>query len=476
LRAVLSILKKLYRWEYIWLCLIVLTTLVLHFVIIDKPKSLILDEQHYIKEARNIIEKQSFIFREHPPLGKLFIVAGEYIFNGFKSPVIDTETTTKAINSTSTVIDVSDASVFKIDKMIKIDDEQMIVRSIDTALNQITVERGYIGTTATSHTAQRTIYVFDDNSVGWRFFPIVLGTAGIVLFYFICRKLNMSNRAASIAAFLLAFENMTFIQNSVAMLDVFPFFFMMAAFLLYLTRRYFSAGIAAGLSALSKLFGALAVPAMIIHWFFSRVNRSRWFAVTVALSAITFVVLLPVLEYVVTHDFENPLDRIKNMLSLTSSLTFETTTHPSMAEPWWWVLWYKTMPYSWSPNYISAISPSIFVLILPAFAYMIYRAVKRDEAGLFGAAWFFSTYVLWIPLILITDRITYPFYFYPTIGAVCLGVGMGISQLIDIFKGRESGKLKWTILGVIVFIFLAHIVSFMILFPLFPINLYEPFH
>ncbi len=453
------------------------STLVLHFVIVAKPTSLILDEQHYVKEARNIIENRDFVFREHPPLGKLIIVAGDYIFSGFKSPVKDTGTTIQQAitDNTSTVIDVSDASVFSISKTIRIDDEQMKVQSINTELNQLTVERGYSGTNATSHAAQRTIYVFNDNPLGWRFFPIILGTASIVLFYFICRKLNMSNRAASIATFLLAFENMTFIQNSVAMLDVFMLFFMMAAFLLYLARRYFSAGIAVGLSALSKLLGAMAVPVMIIHWFFSRVNRSRWFAVTVALSAITFVVLLPVLEYIVTHDFVNPYDRMKNMLSLTSSLTFENTTHPCMAHPWWWVFWYKAMPFFYSPNYISAISPSVFVLIVPAFAYMIYRAVKRDEAGLFGAAWFFSTYVLWIPLVLITNRITYPFYFYPTIGAVCLGVGMGISQLIDIFKGRRSGKLKWTILGIIVFIFLAHIVSFIILFPLLPIKFYEMF-
>jgi dolichyl-phosphate-mannose-protein mannosyltransferase len=473
LKTVLSLLKRLYRWQYIWLCLIVLTTLILHFVIIDKPDSLILDEQHYVKEARNIIQNQSFIFREHPPMGKLIIVAGEYIFSGFKSPVIDAGTTTQYVNATSTVIDVSDASAFSIDKMIKIDDEQMKVQSIDTALNQITVERGYIGTTATGHPAQRTIYAFNDNTWGWRFFPIVLGTASIVFFYFICRRLNMTNRAASIATFLLAFENMTFIQNSVAMLDVFMLFFMFAAFLLYLSRRYIAAGITVGLGALSKLMGTMAVPTMIIHWFFSRVNRSRWFALTVALSLITFVVLLPGLEYLVTHHFENPYDRIKSMLSLTGSLTFANTTHPSMAWPWEWVFWYKTMPFWWSPNYISAISPSIFVLIVPAFAYMVFRAIKRDEAGLFGAAWFFSTYILWIPLVLITDRITYPFYFYPTIGAVCLGVGMGISQLIDIFKGRKSGKLKWTILGIIILIFLAHIVSFMILYPLFPIKLYS---
>jgi predicted membrane-bound dolichyl-phosphate-mannose-protein mannosyltransferase len=240
-----------------------------------------------------------------------------------------------------------------------------------------------------------------------------------------------------------------------------------------------------GLSALGKLLGFMALPAIVIHWIFSRVSRSRWFALTVVLSVIVFVGLLPVLEWAVTHDFVNPVKlvhdavgwhvegRIATMLDLSGSLKFSNTTHPSLERPWEWVFWYKPMPYWWSPNYISAISPSIFVLIIPAFAYMIYKTVRRDEAGLFGSSWFFSTWVLWIPLSLITNRVSYPFYFYPSIGAVCLGVGMGLSQLIDIFKARPAGKLKWTILGIIIFIFVAHIVSFMILYPLFPINWYQ---
>ena len=474
MKIAVAVIKKLYRWQYIWLCLIVLATLVLHFVIIANPDSLILDEQHYIKEARNIFQNHSFIFLEHPPLSKLIIAAGDYIFSGFKSPVKDIGTTQQAItDNTSTVIYVSDASLFKVGKTIEIDGEQMNVQSIDTALNQITIERGVYGTTATSHAAQQTIYVFNDNPWGWRVFPILFGTGFIVLFYFICLRLNMSNRAASIATFLLAFENMTFVQNSVAMLDVFYVFFMFLAFFLYLSRKYISAGISVGLSALGKLLGFMALPAMVIHWFFSKANRSRWFALTVVLSVIAFVVLLPTLEYFVTHNFINPVDRLKTMINLSDSLKFSNTTHPSLERPWEWVFWYKPMPYWWSPNYISAISPSIFVLIIPAFAYMIYRAVKRDEAGLFGSAWFFSTWVLWIPLSLITNRVSYPFYFYPSIGAVCLGVGMGISQLIDIFKARPSGKLKWTILGIIIFILVAHIVSFMLLYPLFPINWYQ---
>jgi dolichyl-phosphate-mannose-protein mannosyltransferase len=473
LKAVLGFLKKLNRWQYVWLCLIVLAMLVLHFILIANPTDLILDEQHYVKEARNIIQNHSFIFLEHPPLSKLIIVAGEYVFSGFKSPVKDAGTLQKPIVSSTTVIDVADASIFKVGKTIKIDDEIMKIRNIDTALNQITVERGYIGTTATSHASMRTIYFFDDNPWCWRFFPITFGIGTIVIFYFICRRLNMSNTAASIATFFLAFENMTFVQDSVAMLDVFYVFFMFAAFLLYLSRRYISAGIAVGLSALGKVLGALTMPVLILHWFFTRFRRSRWFALTVALSVITFALGLPALEAIITHHFANPVDRLKTLVDLSSSLTFANTTHPSLSRPWQWVFGYKVMPFWYNPNFISAISPSVWVLIVPAFGYMVYRAVRRDEAGLFGSAWFFCTYVLWIPLSLITNRVSYPFYFYPSIGAVCLGIGMGITKLIDIFRARPSGKLKWTVLSIIILIFLAHIASFIVMYPLMPIKWYS---
>jgi dolichyl-phosphate-mannose-protein mannosyltransferase len=396
LKSVPALLRRFYKWEHFWLCLLVVATLILHFAIVDKPTSLVLDEQYYVNEARNIIENHSIQFEEHPPLAKLFIVAG--------------------------------------------------------------------------------IRLFGDNTLGWRFFSITMGTAGIILFYFICRRLDMSPKATNIATFLLALENMTFIQASVAMLDVFFLVFMLAAFLLYLNRKYIAAGISAGLSGLAKLIGALAVPAMVVHWFFTRQRHSRWFALTLVLSIVAFVGLMPLFDYCIVQNFSgltSPLERIKTMLSLTGSITFTSSSHESMSRPWEWLLTYRPMPFWWTPHYISGISPSVWALTIPTFAYMVYKAVKRNEAGLFGAAWFASTYLLWIPASLITNRLSYVFYFYPTIGAVCIGMGMGLSELLDLFRRRESGKLKWTVLGIVVLVILAHLVSFMILYPLFPIKLYK---
>jgi dolichyl-phosphate-mannose-protein mannosyltransferase len=396
LKSVVARLRRFYRWQHFWLCLLVVLTLALHFLIVANPPALVLDEQYYVKEARNIIANHAIQFQEHPPLAKLFIVSG--------------------------------------------------------------------------------IELFGDNTLGWRFFSIFMGTACIVLFYFICRRLGMSYWAVNLATFLLALENMSFVQASVAMLDVFFLAFMLAAFLLYLNRRYVFSGIAAGLGVLAKLTAAFGIPAMIIHWFFTREKRSRWFALTLVIAVVVFFGLMPLLDYAIVRNFTDvtsPLARLRTMLSMSGSLTFASSYHESMARPWSWLLTYRPMPFWWTPHYISGISPSVWALTIPAFGYTVFKAVKRDEAGLFGAAWFFSTYLLWIPLDIITDRLTYVYYFYPSIGAVCIGLGLALSDLLGIFRKRPSGKLKWTVLGVVVLVILVHIVSFMILYPLFPIKLYK---
>ncbi len=387
-------LSRVYRWEYFWLCLLVVVTLAMHFIIITNPSEPIFDEQHYLNDARNIIEKQETLRLEHPPLAKLFIVAG--------------------------------------------------------------------------------IELFGDNPWGWRFFSVIFGTATIVLFYFLCRRLNMSRTATSIATFLLALENMTFVQASVAMLDVYCVTFMLAAFLLYVSRKYIASGVAGGLSALAKLNGALALPGIFIHWLFSRQSRSWRFVLIVLAAPLAFVALMPLFDFAIVRSFSalvDPISRIKTMLSLSSSLTFAAVDHPSLTRPWEWLLSYKYMGYYAAPHYTSAISPSIWALVIPTFAYLVYRAVKGSEAGLFGAAWFASTYLIWIPLSIITDRVSYIFYFYPTVGAICLGLGLGLSQLLDFYQKRRPGKLKRTILALFIFYLVAHLACFVGFSPVFPTHL-----
>lgn len=378
------ILRRIYRWEHFWLCLMVLVTLAMHFSLIATPQELMFDEQHYIKDARSIVDGAGTQRPEHPPLGKLIIAAG--------------------------------------------------------------------------------VRLLGDNPWGWRFLSVIFGTAGIILFYFLCRRLNMPRKATLLATFLLAFENMTFIQASIAMLDVFSNALMLGAFLLYLRRGYITSGITAGLSTLAKLNGALALPAIAIHWLFSRQGRSWKFVLIAVLAPTIFMALMPFFDYLASGKLDSPFERINAIMSLSGSLTFATVQHEAASRPWEWLLSYRPMAYWYTPHYTSGISFSIWALVIPAALYMLYRAIKGNEAGLFGIAWFASTYLVWIPISILTDRVSFLYYFYPVVGSICLGIGLGLDQLLDRFA---SGKPKWGVRGGITAYLLLHASAFVILTPVF---------
>ncbi len=377
---------RIINWEYFWLCLCLLITLGMHLSIVTQVNDLIMDEAHYIKDARSIILTHVDQRPEHPPLSKLFIVAG--------------------------------------------------------------------------------IYAFGDNPWGWRVPGIIMGTISIALLYIICRRLQMSRRGASIATALFAFENFAFVMASIAMLDVFFVTLMLAFFALYLYRQYALSGIFIGLAALAKLFAAMAAPVLAIHWFLTKTKQSRWFALTIILAPISLLVFIAVFDFAMNRQLENPVSRIINMLTLTGSLKFSNVSHPSLSRPWEWLLNYKPMAFWYTPNYYCNLNPNVWILMIPTALFMLYKAIKRDDAGLFGFAWFFCTFVLWIPASIITDRVSFLFYFYPTIGALCLGLGLAIDKIIE-WLPSHSLKVKIPVWGGLGIFFLVHAASFVLLTPVF---------
>ncbi len=394
MEVIKKFIRRLNRWEYGWLCLLVMLALAMHFVSITNPNELILDEQYYIPDARSIIHGEDCTRVEHPSLGKLFIASG--------------------------------------------------------------------------------LIIFGDNPFGWRFFSVIFGAAGIVFFYLVCRRLAMPRRAACLAVFLLVLENMTFVQASVAMLDVFTLFFMLVCFWLYLRGNYLLAGVAAGLCSLTKLTGILIVLAILLHWLMVRRDKQWRFVGAAILVPLSFMALMPLFDYFAYGHLTNPVERLEVMFSLSSSLTFANNTHPSASRPWMWVLLPLIMPYWYEPNYMSAVSFNIWALIIPAVVYISFQAVRKSEAGLFALSWFAATYLIWMPISLVTDRVSYVYYFYPTVGAICIGLGMGLSQLAEIGQAGKTGKLKRIAIPAVVAYMVLHVVVFVIMSPFTWLSWYSP--
>lgn len=415
---------RLVRWEYFWLSLIVIITFIMHLSVITRPADLILDEQHYIPAARSIIENRTDPRPEHPTLGKL-LLAGSILSLG-------------------------------------------------------------------------------DNPVGWRALPVLFGTLDIVFIFLICRRLRMNRRATNLTVFFFGFENMTFIQASVAMLDVFVFTFMLASFWLYLRKNYSLSAVSLALSALCKLTGALGAGAIGMHWLITNwttvketlafiaartlkapllkrlrpnfnfelaLNSKTWwktadFVASMLIAPLTFLTFMPVCDYIATDKLTNPVWRIQEMLSLMSSLTFATVQHDSLSRPWEWLYNPKPMPYWYTPNYSGGISWTVWVLIIPAVIYLACRMFKGNNSATFAFWWFVFTYVTWIPASIITDRISFVFYFYPTIGAVCIGIGLAFSRLLK-YARRRNNAWQWVIPALIGAFMAAHLVFLAFFGPMF---------
>jgi dolichyl-phosphate-mannose--protein O-mannosyl transferase len=477
--------QRFLHWEFLGLFIIVLATLIFHFVAIERPPTIVWDEVWYVGDARSIISGTGELRPEHPPLAKLFIVAGDYIFNGFKIPEKDTEATTQQYigsdSTNDTVIDVSDASKFSVGTTIRIESEQMQITGIDTALNQITVKRGVGGTNVWSHNIQQTIYVFTDNAFGWRFFSIIFGTIGIVLFYFICRKLKFPWKATMLATFLFAFEDMTFLHSGLALLDVYMVTFMLAAVLFYLDEKYIWMGIFVALSANCKLAGVLIIIAIFLHWAIYRRDKWKSFSLSLVVAAVSFVVFLVFFDFFIKGGLENPITRINSLFSGTAANQFTVPKLSISSRPWTWIYPQFINPsynspfivYSYDPQYISFISSTIQILIIPTIGYMIYKATKGSKPAGMVLLWFLATYLIWIPLDILTNRVTFVFYFLSATPAICIGLGMALSDALDYLKKRRTELNRLTTgvalsYGVIGLYLLIHLAIFIVFNPAIP--------
>ena len=312
------------------------------------------------------------------------------------------------------------------------------------------------------------IQLFGDNPFGWRVFSILFGAVSIILFYFICGSLNMPRRAQLLATYLFGFENLSFTQSSLAVLDVYSVTFMLSAFLLYLKMKHIASGVCVGLGALAKLPGALAFPAIFLDWLFTGIRRVRRLMLLAFSAVISFLVFYPLLHFATSRTLASPFDLLREGLRQGGSLTFHSGYHEGASRPWDWLLGPQALFYNFDPQYIAMVTPTIWILIIPSVIYMIAKATKGSRASLFGLSWFAGTYLIWIAVSLVTDRVTYMYYFYPTVGAICIGIGLGLNQLLELWGKPGQKSLRRMTIVVVSGYLAVHLALFLILSPVLP--------
>lgn len=197
------------------------------------------------------------------------------------------------------------------------------------------------------------IKLFGDNPLGWRFMSALVGSLMILLIAYIAQRLFYSPLLTTLAAALMALDGLALVHSRTALLDNFLAFFILAAVALFLSEKYWWAGVFFGLALSTKwsalyfllLFGVIA----LYRTFAGNTGRDL---IRPTLSKIGSLGLLPLAIYVTSwwgwfassrgwdrNHSENPISSLifyhQEMLHFHTGLDDK---HPYQANPWSWLI------------------------------------------------------------------------------------------------------------------------------------------
>lgn len=289
-----------------------------------------------------------------------------------------------------------------------------------------------------------------NNEYGFRLPSVIFGTLSILVFYLLLKRVSGDKLLSLIATFLFSFDNLVFVHSRIATLDIFVLFFMILGFYWYFERRMVFSGVAFALSTLCKIGGLYGVLSIgIYHLGKSLLSKEEGaeqrpivrkledLERLVIAYGLSFMGLLFVMDRLWVG-YSSPIDHLTFILSYTKALVAPFPTG-IQSYPWQWLLNQVQIPYLkvdvnkiadgavvgtyTSIHFNGAMNPLIVYLTLPTIIYAAYLFYsKRDELSLFTVAWFVGTYLPFIPMAILWNRIMYLFYFLNTTPSVCIAI------------------------------------------------------
>lgn len=281
-----------------------------------------------------------------------------------------------------------------------------------------------------------------ENALAYRLPSAVFGTL-LLLFLYLTVKRLASDQVALYAATILSFDTLTLIHSRIFMLDIFMVSFMVLGFYLFLRGRYVVAGMAIGLSALSKEMGVIGIAIVITFLVLERASShtlmTRESAMQAAKILLGFAVPVVLLAGLMTIWWNTtPWQDLARLglykvdhYNLDGSYVDVGSDIPRsgiICPPWLWILNRNVIEYYSGTvgglvlSYVGEMNPMLIYLMLPGVAYSAWSYWRtRSRLDLFALVWWVGTYVTMYP-IAFAGRSMYLFYMLPTMGAVSIMV------------------------------------------------------
>lgn len=328
------------------------------------------------------------------------------------------------------------------------------------------------------------IKIFGYHEFGWRISAALVGTASIVMIFYIAQRLFNNYYLALCAGILMSADGLHLVMSRTALLDIFLMFFTLLGFFFLLRNQHFAAGISLGLAAATKWSGLYYLAAYIAFTLYVDYRRNKALELETPLRTlirekllkrILQYILIPIGVYILSwigwffntsgydrswansqrHGFFSFIPGpIRSLWHYHAEMwNFHTTltaTHPYSANPWSWLImgrptsFYYQAPHGCGAN---ACAQEVLALGTPllwwsgvaaiaiTFGYWIARREWQSGLLLLSLA---AGYLPWFNW---QKRTVFNFYTIAFEPFLILIIVFALSKLLE---PNESGEiLKW---------------------------------
>ncbi len=216
------------------------------------------------------------------------------------------------------------------------------------------------------------IKLFGYHEFGWRISAALVGTASIIMIFYVSKRLFNNYFLALGAEILMSADGLHLVMSRTALLDIFLMFFTLLGFLFILRGQHYAAGISLGLAAATKWSGVYYLVAYLAFTLYVEYRQNRALELEhpikqvvrqkLWLRALQYIVI-PIVVYVVSwagwffntsgydrkwansqrHGFFSFIPApIRSLWHYHSEMwdfhTTLTASHPYAANPWSWLI------------------------------------------------------------------------------------------------------------------------------------------
>ncbi len=297
-----------------------------------------------------------------------------------------------------------------------------------------------------------SIRLLGDDALGWRLPSVIAGFAAVLLLYGIARAAGADPWLAVTAAALFSADNLSLVHSRIGTLDMMLVALLLLGSWFALRGHPLLAGMACALASLVKLTGVFGLLALVLleivsaAWAWRR-QAHGWLRARLRAVGLLLVGFAPLWFFGLWlldarfTGYRFPWDHLHYMLRYGFDLARPGGPQGQESQPWQWLINEVQMTYFRSDQQVmvnghllsdraviffrGAMNPAIIGAASLGIAFAFWHAwQRRDRLSLWIVTWLAATYLPFYPLAMLGHRISYIFYFLPSLPAVTLALAL----------------------------------------------------